>query len=183
MGLFSSKAKKVNWKEMEKMMQMQLEANRTNLHGLFGNWDWVSAPGAGGAAAGEGGTGGGGAGSHTQQFTLDPKLLAAKQRLMDRASTGVGMEDYKSPPQFAQMLDAAMAHNMARQGIPGASPSGQGYGPPSAEREGRFAQAWVPPPPPAAAPAVPAAAAPAAAGGLPPGFDIRQILGGMGGMA
>jgi hypothetical protein len=133
MGLFGGKQKKVNWKEMQKLMDMNLKANRTGSSGPFGSWEW-SADG------------------KNQVFKANAAMEPGIARVMQRASAQPN--DYKSPTQFGQMLDAAMAHQMSRQGIGAGAPTpeAQGFGPASGTREGMFSQAFVPPPPPTAAP-------------------------------
>lgn len=98
--LFGGKSQKADWKQIERLMEMQSELNRTNRHGYFSNWDWSEGPD----------------GSWTQSQTLTPGLESAANRLLGRAN-GEGYQPYQSPAQFSSLLDAKMANQMQRHGI------------------------------------------------------------------
>ena len=98
--LFGGKSQKADWKQIEKLMEMQAELNRTNRHGYFSGWDWTENPD----------------GTWTQSQTLKPGLDLAADRLLGRAQ-GQGYEPYQSPAQFSSLLDAKMANQMQRHGI------------------------------------------------------------------
>jgi hypothetical protein len=117
--LFGSKGK-INWKELQKMIELQAETNRTNREGLFTSWTWDNA-------------------KQTQTQTVNPAFAGAVERLGYNA--GRPADPYTSPSQFSQLLDAKMQNQMQRHGQePG------GY-PPSASRPGRFPTAYLPPAP------------------------------------
>ena len=124
---------KPDWGQIEKLMKLETELNRTNRQGIFGGWDWTENPD----------------GSWTQNQNLAPGMQAGADRLMNRAVGGEGMGNYQSPVQFSQMLDAAMANQMERRGMtPGyQTPEQAGYGPSSASQRPQQG-----PPPPQAGP-------------------------------
>ena len=141
------KANKPDWDAIMRLMELEQELNRTNRQGIFGGWNWEEGPD----------------GTWTQQQTLAPGMQQGADRLMAR-SQGQGFDPYTSPDQFSQLLDAKMANQMGRHGIlqPGEQQPQTPFGQPSAEREGRFAQAFTPQPPPE----------PQAQAQQPPGLDI-----------
>jgi len=157
--LFGSKGK-IDWKELQKMVELQAETNRTNRQGIFTGWEWDED-------------------KQTQTQTIDPRFQGAVDRLGFNA--GKPADPYKSPSQFSTMLDAKMANQMNRQGLDTsqyqqADRSFQ----PSAEREGRFAQAYLPPAPEEGPPQPPPGAGPGPrppgrppGGGMPPGGGPR----------
>lgn len=130
-----------DWAQIEKLMQMEADLNRTNRQGIFGGWDWQENPD----------------GSWTQYQTLAPGMQVGADRLLARATQGMG--DYQSPSQFGSMLDAMMANQYDRLGLTGGNrPPTEQYGPPSASRPGLFEQTPQLPPeaqqPPAGQPPV-----------------------------
>ena len=99
-GLFGGEARDADWDQIEKLMQMSAELNRTDRHGYFSNWDWTEDEN----------------GKWTQSHTLKPGLDIAADRLLSRAN-GEGYLPYQSPGQFSSLLDAKMANQMQRHGI------------------------------------------------------------------
>lgn len=96
---FGSKKKggKVNWDQIEKLMKLDADLNRTNRQGLFTGWQWDED-------------------GKTQTQTLNPMMMPGYMRLMGR-SMGGGFDEYESPEQFNSMLDASMANYMGRQNL------------------------------------------------------------------
>lgn len=136
-AFFGSKGGEMDWEGLMRMMDMDLQANRTNRHGAFSDWDWEEGPD----------------GSWTQTQTLKPGMQQGADRLLDRVGNGAGFNPYQSPEQFSTMLDSSMAAQMQRQGTLDPNyqvqqPGGMNQFSPSADREGGFAQAYMPPPPP-----------------------------------
>ena len=136
-AFFGSKGGEMDWEGLLRMMDMDLQANRTNRHGAFSDWDWEESPD----------------GTWTQTQTLKPGMQQGADRLLNRVGEGQGFEPYRSPEQFSTMLDSAMATQMQRQGTLDPNyqvqqPGGMDQFTPSAGREGGFAQAYMPPPPP-----------------------------------
>jgi len=136
-AFFGSKGGEMDWEGLMRMMEMDLQANRTNRHGAFSDWDWEEGPD----------------GSWTQTQTLKPGMQQGADRLLARVGEGQGFDPYRSPEQFSTMLDSSMAAQMQRQGTLDPNyqvqqPGGMDQFTPSAGREGGFAQAYMPPPPP-----------------------------------
>jgi hypothetical protein len=123
----------VDWDELRKMMSYSAMLNRYDDTGLFSGSKWTENED----------------GSWAREQTINPALEGALERIMGRASGGMG-DPYSAPSQFSQMLDAKMANQMQRHGIGqgGAAPDPSVYGPPSASQPGRnpFMQQSAPPP-------------------------------------
>lgn len=66
------KTPKADWSSIDRLMQMQLDANRTNQHGVFSNWDWAEGPD----------------GSWTQSQSLNPQMQPAMDQFMERRVAG-----------------------------------------------------------------------------------------------
>jgi hypothetical protein len=143
----------VDWDELRKMMSYSAKLNRYDDTGLFSGSKWTENPD----------------GSWAREQTINPALQGGLDRIMGRASGGMG-DPYSAPSQFSQLLDAKMANQMQRHGIGqgGAAPDPSVYGPPSASQPGRnpFMQQSAPPPTqdPSQLPAQPA---PGGGGGQP----------------
>lgn len=151
------KSQQADWGQIEKLMNMQADLNRYDQYGLFTNMDWTENPD----------------GTWDQKMSANPEMAGAMSNLMQAASGP--REQYQSPPQFSQMLDAKMANQMGRQDIlqPGAAPQPQTpFGPPSAERPGmpqqQPPQSFGPPQPPPGQPPQGGPPPGAGAGGPPP---------------
>jgi hypothetical protein len=97
----TSKKGKTDWREIERLMALDTQMNRTDRQGLFSGWEWSEDPETG---------------RWTQTQTVPNGMLGPKDRLFDRAA-GMGMNPYTSPEQFGSMLDAKMANQMNQQGI------------------------------------------------------------------
>lgn len=137
--LIGGKSKKADFKQIERLMRLSEELNRTNRHGFVTNWDWQEGPD----------------GTPTQVMSLNPQFQGAADRLMGRAS-GQGMEAYKSPEQFSTLLNAAMANQMQRRGLLEEMPQLQGqFGQLAQNRAGLFPSTSLPQPPPAVPPEEP----------------------------
>jgi len=142
-----------NWEDIARLMELDTTLNRTDRTGIFSSWEWEE---------GEDGT-------FNQVQKLAPGMQQGADRLMARASGGMGFEPYQSPEQFALLQDAKSANMMDRHNVPGwgIKMPDEGYGPRSRFRDGRFAEqyerdipeaaqwmenpnrvAWQPPPPP-----------------------------------
>ena len=145
--LFGSKGK-IDWKELQKMVELQAETNRTDRMGAFTGWSWDED-------------------KKVQTQTINPAFQGAVERLGFNA--GKPQDPYTSPSQFSQMLDAKMANQMDRQGLDTGYAQTNVPWKPSAYRPGRTAQAFLPPAP-GEGPAPPVTD-PGAGGGLPPGYQ------------
>jgi hypothetical protein len=134
-GIFGSAGGEMDWEGLMRVMEMEQMYNRTDRHGAFSDWDWAEDPETG---------------RWTQSQTLKPEMQQGADRLLARAGQGQGFENYQSPDQFSTMLDSAMANQMQRQGTldPNYQVPQQEFGTRAGDREGRFAQAYIPPPPP-----------------------------------
>ena len=113
---------KIDWDDLRKMMDYQADLNRFDNIGLFSGSEWSEGPD----------------GKWTRQQTVNPALQAGLDRIMGRASNGMG-DPYSAPSQFSQLLDAKMANQFQRHGLGqgGAAPDPATYGPPSASQPGR----------------------------------------------
>jgi len=120
-----------DWGQIEKLMKLETELNRTNRQGIFGGWDWSENPD----------------GTWTQNQNLAPGMQPGADRLMARAAGGQGFGNYQQPEQMSQMLDALMATQMDRMNIGQGkqTPEQAGFGPSSASQ---FAAQNPPPPQP-----------------------------------
>lgn len=138
--LLGGQSKGADWDQIERLMAMSAELNRTNRHGYFSNWDWEE----------------GADGSWTQSQTLKPGLESAADRLLSRAN-GEGRSAYQSPAQFSSLLDAKMANQMQRHGLldERTMPNlrQENYGPRAGDRQGGYwsrsdtPSPWSTPPP------------------------------------
>jgi len=141
------KSNQADWGQIERLMELQADLNRYGQQGLFTSSDWTENPD----------------GTWDQSTSVNPAMQGAMDTLMSRASGP--QEQYSSPAQFSQMLDAKMANQMGRQNLlqPGAEPQPQtGFGTPAAEQDRGLGGAFTTPPPGAGGP-------PPGAGGPPPG--------------
>jgi hypothetical protein len=111
---------KSDFDELRKILQMEIDANRTNRQGIYGGWEWGESED----------------GTPTQTQTLAPGMQAGADRLLERYSTNDAPQ-YESPEQFSQMLDAMMANQMGRMNIGQGQPTPQemGFGPPSGQQQ------------------------------------------------
>jgi hypothetical protein len=130
----------IDWDELAKMVQLVSETNRTDRTGIFTGWEWERDA--------EGNP------LNRQVQTINPAFQGAVDRLGMNA--GAPANPYTSPSQFSEMLDAKMANQMDRQGIPNQYQEYQQAQPqqpwqPNAERPGLAPvdplDAFVPPPP------------------------------------
>ena len=136
-GIFGSAGGEMDWDGLMRMMELETSLNRTDRQGAFSGYEWEEDPETG---------------RWTQNYTMTPGMQQGADRLMAR-SQGEGFDPYRSPEQFSTMLDSAMASQMQRQGTLDPNyqvqqPGGMNQFSPSADREGGFAQAYMPPPPP-----------------------------------
>lgn len=121
----------IDWDELQKMVKLQSEINKTDRTGIWTGWEWERDS--------EGNP------LNRQVQTINPQFQGAVNRLGNRANTG--HTDYTSPGQFSQMLDSKMANQMTQHGIDPASQEKPWL--PAAERPGLSEEAYLPPPPPA----------------------------------
>lgn len=118
-----NKKGKIDWKQIERLMALDTQSNRTDRQGLFSGWEWSEDPETG---------------RWTQTQTVKDGMQGSSDRLIDRAN-GLGMNPYTSPEQFSSMLDAKMANQMNQQGILSEQPDLRRlFGDYSATRTGRF---------------------------------------------
>jgi hypothetical protein len=157
----------IDWDELRKMMQLQDEMNKTDRTGVFTGWEWERDA--------EGNP------LNRQIQTINPAFQDAVNRLGMNA--GKPADPYTSPSQFDQMLDAKMANQMDRQGIPNQYNEYQQQMPPqewqpSGERPGVTpADPWLPPAPGEVAPEQPNfEVEPSPEAGMPPAPDPNDPL-------
>lgn len=145
---------KIDYKTLEKIMQLDAQYNRTDRQGIFTSHNWAEDPETG---------------QWTQTTTMNEDMQPAYSRFVDRMQ-GAGMEPYQSPDQFSSLLDAKMANQMERHGILNEQTrpnlAQQNYGTRAGDRSGRMASVWAPPPPPNQGP--PPDQGPPPSGGQPP---------------
>ena len=126
------KSQQADWGQIEKLMDMQMRANRFDDTGLFQGTQWEESDD----------------GSWQRTTSANAALQPGIEAMMNRMSNPT--DPYQQPAQMSQMLDAKMANQMGRQNLlqPGAEPQPQtGFGDPSAQQPGRGpAQEWNPGP-------------------------------------
>lgn len=92
-GLFGKpEAPKADWAEIEKLMRLSTELNRTNQNGILSGWNWSEGPN-----------------GWTQNQTINPGLQPAVDKFMGRMGEG---ED----PQLKALRDARFQAMMNQQG-------------------------------------------------------------------
>ena len=130
-SLIGGEVPKSDFDELRKILQMEIDANRTNAQGIYGGWEWGESED----------------GTPTQTQTLAPGMQAGADRLLERYSTNDAPQ-YESPEQFSQMLDAMMGNQMNRMNIGQGRPTPQdmGFGPPSGQQPGMQPQQPQPQP-------------------------------------
>lgn len=99
--LFGGKAQKVDWKQLERLMQLSTELNRYNTEGIFGGSEWTEGPD----------------GRWTQSRTLAPGMQEGVDRMIQKFGGGEMSQALRTPDQFKSLLDAKMANQMQRHGL------------------------------------------------------------------
>lgn len=90
-----AKTPEADWAEIEKLMKLSTELNRTNQHGLLSGWDWSEGPN-----------------GWTQSQTINPALQPMMDNFIGRATAG--------PDAQLQALKDARFESMMNQ--PGIAP-------------------------------------------------------------
>jgi hypothetical protein len=143
------KTGRIDWNELKKILNLDIDMNRINRYGPFGGWEYDPQ-------------------TNSQRFVAtDPGMQAAQER-MSRRLGGEGFEKYEPPAQVSAMTDALMASRMERMGLlgEGSRPNlaQENYGTRFGDRQGgAYRDAMITPPPPQASPGGPPP------GGPPPG--------------
>jgi len=121
----------IDWAELQKMVELQAEINKTDRVGTFSGWEWERDPD--------------GNPTGRQVQTINPAFQGAVDRLGGRAVQG--HTNYQSPSQFSDLLNAKMSNQMTQHGVP---PGSEGTSPwqPAQERPGLDQEAYLPPAPP-----------------------------------
>lgn len=88
------KAPKADFAEIEKLMKLETELNRTNQHGIFGGWDWSQGPN-----------------GWTQTQSVNPALQPGVDSFMGRVAQG------SNSPELQQLMQARFASMMNNQGV------------------------------------------------------------------
>ena len=125
---FTGSEGEIDWAELQKMVELQAQINKTDRTGAFTGWAWERDP--------EGNPTG------RQIQTVTPAFQGAIDRLGGRAVQG--HTDYESPQQFSELLNSKMANQMQRHGT---DPNEMPWTP-AQERPGLKQEAYMPPPPP-----------------------------------
>lgn len=141
--LFGGESADPDWGDIERLMKFDAALNRIDQHGPFASWTWDQGGGAGGGNLSDVPT--------TQRFSINPNVQPAFDRFTGRMNEGYS-DPYTSPSQFSQLLDAKMANQFYRHGLPENTPDPSMFGPPSASRPGVAPPEFTPapdlPPPP-----------------------------------
>lgn len=98
-SLFGGSQTHVDWKQLERLMDMSLKAGRYDDVGIFSGTKWTEGPN----------------GKWTRERTLAPGMEQGLSRLMGRASGGMGMG---MPQGMHQLMGAAMQNQADRRGMP-----------------------------------------------------------------
>jgi len=88
----ASKKAKPDWEDIERLIRMDMDANRTNIHGILGGWDWDDTKG-------------------TQTQFVDPAIQPGINSFMQRFAGG--SED----PRLQELQAARFASMMNQPGI------------------------------------------------------------------
>lgn len=132
MDLIFGSEGEIDWDELQRMIELQEQINKTDRQGVFGGWEWERDP--------EGNA------TNRQVQNINPAFQGAVDALGQRALNR--NTNYQSPSQFSDLMNAKMSTQMAAHGIPANSQGVQTWQN-SQDRGGLTNNnAFVPPPPP-----------------------------------
>lgn len=108
--IFGSEGK-IDWKNLGKLMELEVQLNRTDRGGPFVGWEWERDA--------EGNP------TSRQSMAINPAFQPAVTRLGNRATGESPMITSEMPDQMMQILEASMANQMARYGLPPSPPAAE----------------------------------------------------------